>query len=163
MEILIYPSTRLRLPNSHINVFDEKLQVLADKMMDVMVANNGAGLAAPQIGENVRLFVTNQIPPYVFINPSWEPTVSSHEYTVIEGCLSFPGWVVPVGRWDAIKVEYYDLDGQKCTDNLKEFQAQVFQHETDHLEGTLLIDKLTRAQQETIHRNLVKRGNNATG
>jgi peptide deformylase len=137
-------------------------------MLREMEAANGAGLAANQVGAKLSLFVTNKLTgrfllangdkhdgwfDTIICNPTWKPTSSGFEYFVLEGCLSFPGWIVPVKRYDAIMAEYQTWEGKRVKVRLTEFAAQVFQHETDHLEGTSFLSRLTEEQRETIKKH----------
>jgi len=151
LKILRYPHKVLRTKTDEVEKFTQSLQEISEEMIDEMIRNGGVGLAAPQVGLNLRMFVSNQIEPYVFINPQWRPSPSGFPYLIIEGCLSFPGWIIPVERYDAILIEYDKLDGERVKGRLKKFQAQIFQHETDHLDGKLIVDHLTKAQQKTIN------------
>lgn len=127
---------------------DPKLKTLAESMMATMLTSNGVGLAAPQVGESIRLLVMNPYPTkkgsetLVVINP--EITAKSKDKErAKEGCLSVPGLIGSVARFCEISVHYYDLDGTEKTLDLKGFPARVLQHELDHLDGLLFLDRLT--------------------
>jgi len=105
---------------------------------------NGVGLAAPQIGKNLNLAIINlehyDLPPFPIINP----VIVSKSFTktnMEEGCLSIPGKFAMVRRPEKIKVEFYNAEGEKISTKLDGFIAKVFQHEIDHLGGTLIKDK----------------------
>lgn len=135
---------------------DMGLQQLIDRMIATMREANGAGLAAPQVGESIRLAVIetpaevdddgNEIPDsrklFTIINP--EITWSSRKQVDgIEGCLSIPGYVGEVSRHQAVHVTGLDRAGKKLNLKLKGWVARIFQHEIDHLDGVLYTDKLT--------------------
>jgi peptide deformylase len=156
LEIVTLPNPILRKKTRSVTRFDADLQKLIDDMVETMRAANGVGLAAPQIGQSLRLAVIetlpaideegNEIPDsrelYVIINPEivWE---SREIVDGIEGCLSIPGYVGKVSRQQAIRVRGQDRFGKKTRLRLNGWTARIFQHEIDHLEGTLYIDKLT--------------------
>ncbi len=155
MKILQYPDERLRYPSKELYItkglMAPGLDLIGERLYKTMIAENGIGLAAIQVGLDIRMFVTSlPFPHKIILNPKWEPSPSGFEYARMEGCLSFPGWLVPVKRFDAIKASYYNVEGKQVKLNLKGLAAQVFQHETDHLSGILLIDYLSEAQKATI-------------
>jgi peptide deformylase len=138
-----YPDPVLRQVALDVAEFDGELRALADRMFSIMRDAWGVGLAAPQLGLRLRLF-TWQLEfddePQAIANP--EITWSSEETDVDdEGCLSLGELRVPVERPVAIKVTGKDLDGNDVTYDLEGFPARVFQHEIDHLNGKLLMDR----------------------
>ena len=136
--------------------FDDDLQQLIDDMIETMRDAPGVGLAAPQVGKNLRLTVIETLPDtdeegneiegsrdlYVIINP--EITWKSRQIVDgIEGCLSIPGYLGEVDRHESIRVKALDRHGKQIKLRLKDWDARIFQHEIDHLNGVLYIDKLT--------------------
>ena len=108
-----------------------------------MLKKDGVGLAAAQVGEKIRLIAVNGQPPKVLINPRiiWE---DFNKETDLEGCLSLPDdWRLPINRSRAIKVLYNDLSGRRCRLKVDGLEARTIQHETDHLNGLLITDRLT--------------------
>ena len=138
------------------NIKDPEIQTLIDDMIDTMRSVNGVGLAAPQVGRSLQLAVVETLPEhdedgeeipdsrnlYVIINPDifWQ---SRKRGTGIEGCLSIPGYLGEVERHFAIMVTAYNREGKKKRLRLKGWDARIFQHEIDHLQGILYTDKLT--------------------
>lgn len=138
------------------NFRDEIFQQLIDDMIETMRAANGVGLAGPQVAQSLRVAVVETLPDvdeegneiegtrdlYVIVNPeiSWS---SPEEVEGIEGCLSIPGWVGEVSRAQAIRVRGQDRHGKKVSLRLYDWDARIFQHEIDHLDGVLYIDRLT--------------------
>lgn len=138
------------------NFKDPEFQQLIEDMIETMRAANGVGLAAPQVDRSLRLSVIETLPEvddegneiegtrdlYVIVNPEivWE---SREIVDAIEGCLSIPGWVGEVGRAQAIRVRAQDRYGNKVKYRLYDWDARIFQHEIDHLDGVLYIDRLT--------------------
>ena len=161
--ILRFPDATLRQRSAEVEeVTDEVRQLVAD-MAETMEAANGAGLAAIQVGAPVRLFIIDGpvaggeegSPPKVFINPEIVE-ISEESQTGDEGCLSFPGIYVPVKRGMRAKVRARDLDGNVFEAEGEELYARALQHETDHLNGRLLVDQVGPVKREIIKRKLRK-------
>ena len=144
--LVYYPSEGLRQKCKKISSFDGSTRKLAQDMLETMYANNGVGLAAPQVGVNKRMMVidvsSDEEPnkPIVFINP--EIIDSTGEMVGNEGCLSFPGVFFEVRRASRIVVKFKNVSGKEqklvAADNLL---CRAIQHEIDHLDGELFIDK----------------------
>ncbi len=138
------------------NVRDEGIQKLIDALIVTAVTSNGVGIAAPQVAESYRLFIVASRPnPRYPKAPLMEPTaminpqIIAHSIEVVqgwEGCLSLPGIRGLVPRYQAIEVEYTTRDGQLHRQELTDFVARIFQHEYDHLEGIVFLDRLERTQ-----------------
>lgn len=135
---------------------------LIDNMLETMRNADGVGLAAPQIGQSLRLFVIEPEPfseltdqDCVFINPEIIQQEGRPE-TAKEGCLSLPGLEVEVTRQPKIMVEYRDANFTLKTKRLKGFLARVFQHELDHLEGILHIHRLDHTARRALREDLDK-------
>ncbi|KAI3438535.1 hypothetical protein D9Q98_000963 [Chlorella vulgaris] len=158
--VLPYPDPRLRAPNSRIGCFDDDLRRLAEEMFEVMYKDEGVGLAAPQVGVNVRLMVFNEAgekgqgDEIVLVNPQ---IINSGKMTNLfeEGCLSFPNIYADVERPSKVKVKAQDLNGKKFTISLSGFPARIFQHEYDHLDGTLFHDRMAAPVLDTVRQQLV--------
>lgn len=116
---------------------------LAAKMIVKMYEASGIGLAAPQIGESLALAVVDAPEPLVLINPriTWE---SKETIPFEEGCLSLPGMFGTVKRPKSVRIKALNLDGKGIEFKAKGLLARIFQHEIDHLNGTLFIDKASR-------------------
>jgi peptide deformylase len=150
----------LRKKAQDITVFDDSLQRLIDDMIETMDSSNGIGLAAPQIGESVNLFVlrnyldsdTDDVKlsdPEVYINP--KITFRSQEVDFDEeGCLSIPGVRASVYRPWIIEIEALDRKGSHFKQRIEGFNARVRLHEFDHLQGTLFIDLLSKHDRKKI-------------
>ena len=132
-----------------IEVIDEKIKVLAQDMLDTMYANDGIGLAACQVGMLKRIIVYDikyieegaKKEGHILINPK----ITSRSKAMIEveeGCLSFPDIYENVLRHEKVTVEYTDIDGKKKKINAKEIEAVVLQHEIDHLDGIVFLDRV---------------------
>ncbi|MCX7703424.1 MAG: peptide deformylase [Planctomycetota bacterium] len=145
MEILKYPDERLRQVAERVTVFDEHLAELAYKMIDLMHEKKGIGLAAPQVGESIRLIVVSPSgkpgDDYVLVNPEVAPLSGTE--TCEEGCLSFPGIYAPVQRPNKIFRRAQNLTGERVEFEAEGLMARIIMHECDHLNGVLFIDRLS--------------------
>ena len=146
----------LRTPASAVTEFDAALQDEIARMERIMVDAHGVGLAAPQVGALRRLLVyrvADGAPTRALVNPRlvW---VSDEEDTDAEGCLSIGEISVDVTRPVAIRVEAQDADGQPVVVEAEEFEARVIQHEMDHLDGVLILDRTSKEQRREALRAL---------
>ena len=149
LDIVTFPEPSLRLKAKQVTKFDTELQTLVDNMFETMRAAPGVGLAAPQIGESLRLVVVeytededeNAKPKkYVLVNP--EIIKRSEEMVVdVEGCLSLPGLAGRVERHQAVTVKAKNRFGKPLKIEAQDWLARIFQHEIDHLDGVLYIDR----------------------
>jgi peptide deformylase len=142
---------------------------LIESMMATMMAEKGVGLAAPQVGESLRLFVywvpgehgQAAVPPTVLVNPEVR-TVGSGIEEGWEGCLSIPGLRGLVPRNQRVKVKARDLDGEQISLTADSFHARVIQHEYDHLDGTVFLDRMESMEslsfEEEWQRFLIESG-----
>ncbi|MDD3497999.1 MAG: peptide deformylase [Candidatus Moranbacteria bacterium] len=142
MKIIAYPDPILEKKSEKIkNPLDPEIQKLIIDMIQTMRENKGIGLAAPQIGKSIRLCVIEiDKKSYVFINP--KITSESKECDISEeGCLSFPGKFLPIKRFSGVTVRYLNEKGEKCKIKAEALLARALQHEIDHLNGKLFINK----------------------
>ena len=133
----------LRKKSREVTVFDDRLQVLIDDMLETMYANNGIGLAAPQIGVLRRIFVMDLHDgkdPLIAINPVIKETEGIQTYQ--EGCLSVPGKYGDVDRPANLTLSALDREGKPFEIKADELAAVCISHETDHLDGILFKDKV---------------------
>jgi peptide deformylase len=142
-KIVKYPDPILRQESEPIkNPTDPEIQQLILDMLKTMRANEGLGLAAPQIGKNIQLCVIEiEYEVFVLINPQIKK-LSGDNVVSEEGCLSFPGKFLPVERADRIKVSAFDTNGKKQIIRARGLLARAIQHEVDHLHGTLFVDRV---------------------
>lgn len=142
MEILKYPNDILINDTKKVkDSQDKKLQDLIKKMVKTMRDNNGLGLAAPQIGESIKLCVIEEGGKlYILINPKISK-VSKETFIAEEGCLSFPGKFIPVERPEKVTVLYLNERGERCKIKASGLLARALQHEIDHLNGILFINR----------------------
>ena len=155
-----YPDPVLRAPNYTVTVFDDALKRLAEKMFELMYSDDGVGLAAPQAGVNVRMMVFNETgerehaeEERVLINPRIINT-SGPKTVFEEGCLSFPQLYGDVVRPSRVRVKAQDVEGKSFFMNIDKFPARIFQHEFDHLQGVLFVDRMVDEVVEGIRDGL---------
>ncbi len=144
LKIISYPDPRLRKMSLHVTVFDQNLKDLAGRMVELMKEARGVGLAAPQVGENIRLFVMNptgeENDTRVYVNPVL--TEGQGEEEGEEGCLSLPKINAKIWRSKSLRMQAKDLEGNPIDEMADAYIARIWQHETDHLDGTLIIDRM---------------------
>ena len=156
--ILHYPDKRLREPGKPVTEFGDELGALIDDMAETMYAAPGVGLAAPQIGVSKRIFVidiaTEDEPSdlRVFINP--EIVDKKGKQIWCEGCLSFPGVSEDVERADEVTVRATNEDGDTFELTADGLLAVAVQHENDHLDGVLFLDRMTETDRLRIRPDL---------
>jgi peptide deformylase len=151
-QIRQYPDTALKMAARPVEEFDDDLRKLAERMKQLMVDANGIGLAATQVGVLQRLFVfqVSEDETVAITNPE---IVERSEETAVddEGCLSIQGVLLPVERPTTIVIEGRDETGAEVRYELEEPYSRVAQHETDHLDGVLILDRTTpEARREAL-------------
>ena len=168
-EIVVYPDKRLKQVSKPVESFDEELHTLLDDMYDTMRVKNGVGLAAIQVGVDKRVLIINipleDIPEgedeqprentLEMINPVIVEKDGSTKFQ--EGCLSVPGIYEEVERAKHVKVEYFDRHGKKHVIEDDDFLAIAMQHEIDHLEGRVFIEKLSFIKRKKFEKEWKKR------
>jgi peptide deformylase len=160
-EVIIAPDPRLKVKCKPVKKVDDKVRKLMDDMLESMYASNGIGLAAPQIGEALRVVVVDvarkdeAAQPMFFANPEivW---VSDDDFTYEEGCLSLPEHFADVTRPAKVRVRYLDYQNE-----IREIEAEgllgiCLQHEMDHLDGILFVDHVSALKRNMILRKLTK-------
>ena len=167
-DLTLYPSPVLRRPCPPVERFDEELRATVEAMFECMAASKGVGLAAPQVGLRQRLLVLNPTgapeDALTLVNPVIVER-SGPETPFEEGCLSFPGIYAEILRPERCTVEAHDAAGQALRVDADGFVSRIIQHEYDHLEGVLLVDRMSPADKHR-HRaaleDLVKRYKRST-
>lgn len=161
LEIKKYPDKVLKEKAAAVENIDGKLQRLIDDMLETMYAAPGVGLAAPQVGISKRLIVIDishrdeeKTPLIVLINP--EIIDASGETEAEEGCLSLPGYVTNVKRSESIAVRGLDRKGRQTDIECGGLLCRALQHEIDHLNGTLLIDRISSIKREFFKKRFHK-------
>jgi len=161
--ILRFPDPKLRESSLPVTDYGGALAALVADMTETMLDSDGAGLAAIQVGEPLRMFISDghiaggpeDSPALVFANPELIE-ISEEAQTGDEGCLSFPGIFVPVKRGMRTKIRAQDVNGTSFEMEASELLARAFQHEVDHLKGRLLIDMVGPVKREIIKRKMRK-------
>lgn len=174
LPIYTYPDPVLAQVAKPVDAFGPELELLVKNMLYTMYHAPGIGLAAPQVGRSIRLFVVDvdfereevtradgkeemeftNLKPMVFINPKF--TKKEGETVGKEGCLSVPDVYEEIKRAEKVLVEYQDLKGNKCTMEADELLAICLQHENDHLDGLVLIDRLSPLKKKFFKNKLIK-------
>ena len=155
MEILRHPHPALQWESRAVQEITSELRATIEAMFALMYAARGVGLAANQVGLPFRFFVINiasdpeeKDEEFVFINPEITRRKGSAEGE--EGCLSLPELYGPVRRAEEIVVDAFDLQGQGFQMSLEDLPARVVQHETDHLDGIMFIDRMTESSRREL-------------
>jgi len=152
VEIVLYPDPILRRPATKVERFDEDLKQFAREMLETMYRAHGVGLAAPQVGDGRRLLV---------LNPTGDPAHTEAERVLVnpkilrrkgevwgeEGCLSFPRIFAEIARAETIEFEAADADGKLAREEASGFLARIVQHEGDHLDGVVFVDRMSPADR----------------
>lgn len=158
----------LHHPASPVTDFGDELRTLVDDMFDTMAAAPGVGLAGPQVGVGLRVFVYDwtdevdrshrgvAINPDLFISPV--PVGEPDEEDESEGCLSFPGERYPLKRGEQTILRAVDLEGEPFEIVADGWLGRIFQHEYDHLDGILYVDRLAHEWQKSVAKVLRKQG-----
>ncbi|HOB74355.1 MAG TPA: peptide deformylase [Phycisphaerae bacterium] len=159
-KIVIYPDPRLRKKCAPIkpDEFDDSLAALAERMLELMKANRGVGLAGPQVGVCRRIFVCNPTgepgDDRVYINPVLSDLRGSVEEE--EGCLSIPEVHVMVRRAKRCRIKAQDIHGKTIEAEGEDLLARIWQHETDHLDGQMIIDRMNASERIANKRQLAQ-------
>ena len=160
LPIRIYPDPVLRVQCRAVTEFDESLRKLVADMIETMHAAPGIGLAAPQVGVDLRVAVVDlsvgedpeQV--YILINP--EIVRRQGQETDVEGCLSLPGITDKVERPTHVRIKALDLEGKPYEAEVDDWLARAICHELDHLDGVLFVDHLRGLRRERARRQLKK-------
>ncbi len=164
LSIVYYGDPILRKKTPLLEEVNDELALLAQNMVETMDANNGIGLAAPQIGKSLRMFVLRNYitredgrieltEPQVFINPKIT-VLDDRVQEEDESCISIPRLAGSVTRPYHIRVEAMGLDGQPFTEEVEGYKARVIMHENDHLNGVLFIDRLSERERKKLEPHL---------
>lgn len=160
LEIVKYPDPVLSKVCDVVEVVDDDIRRLMEDMLETLYSAPGVGLAAPQVGVNKRVIVIDENPkekkePIMLANP--EIIEGDGKVTYEEGCLSLPEFNIEVERMKAVTVRGINEEGKEVVYEVEDFPAVIFQHEIDHLNGILLVDKVSRLKRD-IYRRKVKKG-----
>ena len=157
LRIVLYPNPVLKKRAVEVGNFNAEIAALAKRMLELMREAKGVGLAAPQVGVGLRLFVCNPTAEpgddLICVNPRFTERSGGEEKE--EGCLSIPGVSVTMRRATQVVMEAFDVHGRPFQATGTELRARVWQHETDHLDGKLIIDNMSAAD-EIANRRAIK-------
>lgn len=161
LDICKYGESVLKRRASEVQNIDEQMAKLVEQMRQTMYQANGIGLAAPQVGQSIQLALVditqgeNKDEFMVLINPVIIESEGSESGD--EGCLSIPGITTQVSRFTRIKIKAYDLNGKEIQREFEGYKARVIQHEIDHLEGILIIDRVSSLKKQLMKKEIKKR------
>ena len=169
-DIVVYPDKRLKMISEPVEKFDEEIHTLLDDMYDTMIAKNGVGLAAIQVGVPLRVLIIN-VPIETDSEDPREQQPKENTLEVInpvileregktryqEGCLSVPGYFEEVDRYKEVRIEYQDRHGKKYIIEDDEFLSIALQHEIDHLDGKVFVEKLSILKRKKFEKEWKKR------
>lgn len=162
LDILVYPAPELKRKSLPVEELDEDLERLLDGMAETLRDADGVGLAAPQVGRNIRALIVNVPLPesderkfYELINPE---IVSSRGFQEgEEGCLSVPGFFANVRRKNHVRVSALNRKGKRFTIDADGMLSRVLQHEIDHLDGILFFDRLRQLKKDLLVKQINQR------
>ena len=161
LNILEFPDPRLRTVAKPIEKVDSTIVKYAEDMLETMYDAPGIGLAATQVNIHLRLIVLDvsdqKNDPIFLINPVI--TRAEGEIETSEGCLSIPGYSEPISRYETIEYEAIDLNGNEKKDVTNGLLAICIQHEMDHLQGKLMVDRISSTKRQLIRKRLLKQQN----
>ena len=153
-----YPAEVLTKPARPVEKIDDNIRRLVEKMTEIMMKKKGIGLAAPQAGVPLRLFIISldgtREAVKIYINPTVTPDGQLTEFD--EGCLSAPGIFTKIRRYKKCKVTATDLDGKEFTEEGEGLYARALQHEYDHIEGMTIINRMGKTAK-IAHRKQIKK------
>jgi len=162
IDVTLYPQPILREKTKRVLKIDDSLRLAVEKMFKLTYKKNGYGMAGPQIGLSQCFFVMNANPwntlarkdnELVFINPRIECSGKLIKET--EGCLSLPGFTAAIPRYETVIVKAKNLEGEKFTYEAQGKEARIIQHEVDHLEGKLILDYASLAEEALQKKSIV--------
>jgi peptide deformylase len=157
-QITHYPADVLGRRAEPVDKIDDNINRLVDKMTDIMLKNKGVGLAAPQAGVPLRLFIISldgtRENVRAYVNPTVTP--SGELEAIDEGCLSVPGIYTKIRRYKKCKVIATDLNGNEFTDRAEGLYARALQHEYDHIEGITIVNRMSQPAR-IAHRKQLKK------
>lgn len=160
LKVCRWPEPVLAEKAAPVNEVTPELRELVENMIETMYADDGVGLAAPQVGESIRLICVDQTGPkeradlMVLINP--ELTDCEGKVDSEEGCLSCPGFTGKLKRFEKAKLTATDLDGKEVCMDVDGYLAIILQHEIDHLDGVTIVDKASRLKQAMYKKKAAK-------
>ena len=166
LDILTYPEKSLKEPSVTVDTIDEEIRTLVENMGQTMFAAPGIGLAAPQVGVNKRIIVYDVnagSPDRENLEPEFRalinPEIISSSGSIVseaEGCLSVVDYTADVKRYEQVVVKALDIDGNPIELNVSGIEAVIMQHEIDHLDGVLFIDRISVLKRAMYKKKIKK-------
>ncbi|HEX8324008.1 MAG TPA: peptide deformylase [Tepidisphaeraceae bacterium] len=156
LSIILYPDPRLRKAAAPVTAFDDDLKKLVARMFQLMREEQGVGLAAPQVGVSLRLFVANPTGKPEDDRVAINPTLSNADGTEAgeEGCLSLPKIRADIDRFATLTLKAQDIEGKPYEVTATGFEARIWQHEFDHLNGVMIIDRMPFSSKMAARKQL---------
>lgn len=163
LPIITYPNKLLKTVSSEVAMFDTQLHAFLDNMYETMISSNGIGLAAIQVAMPIRALILcipdeegNQelSNALEIINPIIKNTTGKMTYQ--EGCLSVPGFYEDIERYETLTLHYHNRHGVECTLQADDLLSIAIQHEMDHLDGKLFIDRLSYSRRKKFEKEYKK-------
>lgn len=161
LKIITYPNAALKKQSEYVDTVDDEVRSLMDDMVDTMRSKSGVGLAAPQVGVLMRVIVLDvnveeedNYPIFTLANPEITGAEGAEEFE--EGCLSLPGFTTMITRPSSVTVKALDREGKEITIEADGLLAIALQHEIDHLNGTLIIDKASPIKRQFYKKRIKK-------
>jgi peptide deformylase len=153
-----YPAAVLKGRAAPVEKIDDSIRRLVEKMTDLMIEHKGIGFAAPQAGVGLRLFIISLTGTRDNVRAYVNPTVTPHGELeeAEEGCLSVPGVWAKIRRYKKATVTATDLDGNQFTEEAEGLHARALQHEYDHIEGTVIVNRMSQTARIAHRRQLKK-------
>ena len=155
-----YGEEILARKSERVGKVDASIRQLVQEMKAKMIEENGIGLAAPQVGKSIQLVIVDPSggeDPEAFL-PLINPEIIDGSGSEVgeEGCLSLPGILLQIKRFTKIKLKATDLDGNESVREYDDFKARIIQHELDHLDGTLIIDRVSTLKRQLVKKEIKK-------
>lgn len=150
LDIVTYPNEVLRMKCEKVGGITDEVVTFCHNLAETMLAKDGVGLAAIQVGSPMQVFVLNDNGPKFFINPELHFPEDAVIVEEVEGCLSFPGLFTKIKRHDKVEVSAVGLDSIRFGMRATGLMARALQHEYDHASGMLLIDHLSHLKREMV-------------
>jgi len=158
LQLTYYPAQVLTHPAQPVEKIDKDIRSLINRMTDIMLEKKGVGLAAPQAGVPLRLFIislnSTMKAVKVYINPNITP--DGEVILIEEGCLSVPGVYTKIRRYKKCKVTATDLNGNEFSEEAEDLYARALQHEYDHIEGVTIVNRMSQAAKISHRKQLKK-------
>ena len=160
LKILLFPDPRLRTLAEPVMDFDNSLKKLSEDMIETMYEGSGIGLAATQVNVHKRIIVVDiseeKNSPLILVNPTLKKIINPEKKSYSEGCLSVPGFYEELLRPSSVEINAYDVNGTEVNIVTEGLVSVGIQHETEHLDGKMMVDFISNIKREMIRKKLLK-------